>query len=178
MRLLAVGFLAVSGFAQAPGNRLTMETRAWVTAKIYAGVHSYFAHLEGAPQFDLDREYQEYLKAAFAENDRYKFDLATMAFFGKLRNGHSGFYDSWLNKNYGQPLGFEIWPRAEGWVVVFSRRAGLEPGDIVASVDGKPFEEFLCRARRDGGRVFGRYPAADVFVAGGVVAAAVRTGVE
>jgi carboxyl-terminal processing protease len=148
MRLLAVLFLAVSGFAQAPGNRLTMETRAWVAAKIYSGVHSYFAHLEGAPQFDLDREYQEYLKAAFAENDRYKFDLATMAFFGKLRNGHSGFYDSWLNKNYGQPLEFEIWPLAEGWVVVFSRRAGLEPGDIVASVDGKPFEEFY--AAREG----------------------------
>jgi carboxyl-terminal processing protease len=149
MRLLAALCLAaVSACAQQPGSRLTMETRVWVAAKIYSAVHSYFAHSEGAPQFDLDRDYQEYLKTAFAENDRYKFDLATMSFFGKLRNGHSGFYDSWLNKNYGQALGFEVWPMAEGWVVVFSRRPGLEPGDIVGSVDGKPFEEFY--AAREG----------------------------
>jgi len=149
MRVLALLlFAACAGFAQAPGNRLTIETRVWVAAKIYSSIHSNFAHFEGAPQFDLDREYQEYLKAAFTENDRYKFDLATMALFGKLRNGHSGFYDSWLTKNYGQPLAFEILPMPEGWVVVFSGRAGLEPGDIVTSVDGTPFEEFY--AAREG----------------------------
>jgi carboxyl-terminal processing protease len=145
LRALVLFVLPVTaGLAQAPGNRLSMETRAWVAAKIYSGVHSYFAHFEGTRQFDLDREYQEYLKEAFAENDRYKFDLATMAFFGKLHNGHSGFYDSWLNKNYGQPLGFEVWPLAEGWVVVFSRRPGLDPGNIVVSVDGQPFDEFYA----------------------------------
>lgn len=149
MRLIPIFFLAaVSALAQQPGSRLTTETRVWVAAKIYAGVQGYFAHGEGAPQFDLDRDYQEFLKDAFAENDRYKFDMAAMAFFGKLRNGHSGFYDSWLNKNYGQPLGFEVWPLAEGWVVVFSRRPGLEPGDVVASVDGRPFDEFY--AAREG----------------------------
>jgi carboxyl-terminal processing protease len=108
----------------------------------------YFAHAEGAPLFDLDRDYQEYLKAAFAAEDRRAFDLASMAFTGKLRNGHSGFYDEWLQKNHGQPLGFTLQPMAEGWVVILSQLGDVNPGDLVVSVGEKPIEQFY--AENDG----------------------------
>lgn len=128
--------------AQQPDSALPAETRAWVTAKIYASIQMYFAHTEGAPGFDLDRDFRAYTKAAFATSDRYQFDLATIAFMGKLRNGHSTFSDSWLDENYGQDLGFSLQPMAEGWVVNVSELAELNPGDIVVSVNRKPIEQF------------------------------------
>jgi carboxyl-terminal processing protease len=140
--LLAV--FAALAQAQVSDAPLTTETKVWVATKLYASIQEYFAHAEGAPGFDLDRDYHEYLKAAFAAGDRRAFDLASMAFLGKLRNGHSGFYDAWLNKNYGQPLGFLLQPMAEGWVVTISQVADLNPGDVVASVDGKPIDRFFA----------------------------------
>ncbi len=131
----------MSALAQTADSRLAPETRAWVQAKLYASIQLYFAHAEGAPEFDLDRDFQTYLKAA-STDDRRQFDLATMAFMGKLRNGHSGFYDTWLFQHHGQDIGFWALPMAEGWVVVQSRLAGVEPGDVAVSVDGKPFEQF------------------------------------
>ena len=121
---------------------MPLDTRVWVAAKLYSAIQMYFAHAEGAPEFDLDRDYRDYLKAAFAADDRRQFDLATIAFMGKLRNGHSMFYDTWLNEHFGQELGFAILPMPEGWVVMYSRVPNLNPGDVVSSVDGKPMEQF------------------------------------
>jgi carboxyl-terminal processing protease len=141
--LLGIAFAGLC-LAQVPGSGLAIETKVWVATKLYATIQTVFAHAEGAPDFDLDRDYQQYLKAAFGARDRREFDLASMAFIGKLRNGHSGFYDSWLSKNYGQPLGFLLQPMAEGWVVTVSQLADLNAGDIVMSVDGKPIERFFA----------------------------------
>jgi carboxyl-terminal processing protease len=143
--LLAPAAMAV---AQVPGAGVAVETRAWVATRIYAAIQTYNAHAEGAPDFQLDRDYQAYLKTALDAYDRRAFDLATMAFVGRLRNGHSGFYDSWLNRNYGQPLGFTLLPMREGWVVDSSRLPGLDPGDVVVSVSGKPIDQFY--AENDG----------------------------
>jgi carboxyl-terminal processing protease len=143
-------FLGLSALASAQSgdSRLEVETKVWVATKLYSSIQMYFAHAEGAPGFDLDRDYQEYLKAAFAAADRRAFDLASIAFTSKLRNGHSGFYDEWLQKNYGQPLGFTLQPMAAGWVVILSQLAEVNPGDLVVSVGGKPIEEFY--AENDG----------------------------
>ncbi|MFN0104977.1 MAG: S41 family peptidase [Bryobacteraceae bacterium] len=130
--------------AQVPGSGLPVEQRAWVASKLYASIQMFNAHSEGAPGFDLDREYRAYLKVAMEAADRRAFDLATIAFAGKLRNGHSGFYDSWLLQNHGQPLGFSLLPMTEGWVVTTSQLPGLSPGDIVVSVGGKPIENFYA----------------------------------
>jgi len=128
--------------AQQPDGTVSVETRAWVGAKIYASIQMYFAHAEGAPGFDLDRDFSAYTQAAFAASDRYQFDLATISFMGKLRNGHSSFSDSWLDENYGQDLGFTIQPMTEGWVVTESQLADLNPGDVVLSINGKLIEQF------------------------------------
>src|SRR5215831_14604603 len=104
--------LAIAGciLSQPADSHVPVETRVWVATRIYSAIQIYFAHAEGAPQFDLGHDYQEYLKAAFRADDRRAFDLATLAFVGKLRNGHSGFYDDWLMQHYGQDLGFELQP--------------------------------------------------------------------
>ena len=136
--LAAAGCLS----AQPAGSQVPVETRVWVATRIYSAIQIYFAHAEGAPQFDLDRDYQEYLKSAFQTDDRRAFDVATMAFVGKLRNGHSGFYDGWLMEHYGQDLGFALQPMREGWVVVSSRIPEVNPGDIATGVDGKPIDQF------------------------------------
>jgi len=128
--------------AQVADSGLSAERRAWVASKLYASIQMFNAHREGSPAFNLDREYKEYLKIAMAAADRREFDLATMKFVGKLRNGHSGFYDSWLFQRHGQPLGFTLLPMAEGWVVTMSQLPGLSPGDVVVSVSGKPIEQF------------------------------------
>src|SRR5262245_37336500 len=141
--IASMAFAAVST-AQVPDSGLPIEQRAWVATKIYSSIQMFNAHAEGAPGFELDREYQDYLKTAMTSGDRRAFDLATIKFVGKLRNGHSGFYDSWLFDRYGQPLGFTLLPIAEGWVVMVSRVAAIKPGDIVVSVGGKPIEQFYA----------------------------------
>lgn len=143
---LALITCAVFVRAQVPGSSLTLEQRAWVAAKLYASIQLFNAHGEGSPGFDLDREYRAYLSVAMTAADRRAFDLATIAFVGKLRNGHSGFSDSWLLQNHGQPLGFLLLPMAEGWVVTTSQLSALSPGDIVVSVDGKPIHAFYAEA--------------------------------
>ena len=146
MKLTPFGLIvfACSAAAQIPGSHLPIEQRAWIATKIYSSIQMFNAHAEGAPGFDLDRDFQAYLKTAMASDDRYAFDLAGIALLGKLRNGHSGFYDSWLVDHYGQPLGFVLQPMAEGWVVTVSRLSALEPGDIVVSVGDKPIEQFYA----------------------------------
>src|SRR5262249_5948647 len=139
--LIASMAFAAAVTAQVPDSRLPVEQRAWVATKVYSSIQMFNAHAEGAPGFDLDREYQDYLKTAMTSDDRRTFDLATIQFVGKLRNGHSGFYDSWLFDQYGQPLGFTLLPIAKGWVVTVSRLAAIDPGDIVVSVGGKPIEQ-------------------------------------
>jgi carboxyl-terminal processing protease len=136
--------LVVGALAQTPDSALPAETRAWVTAKLYASIQAYFAHTEGAPAFQLDRDFRVYLKAAMEAPDRYAFDMATVAFVSKLRNGHTGFSDAWLYRNYGQSLGFTLLPMAEGWVVTSSRLPAIDPGDVVVSVSGKPIEQFYA----------------------------------
>lgn len=143
MQRFLLGFIAFGLLrAQVPDAALSAEQRAWVASKLYASIQMFNAHGEGAPKFDLEREYKAYLAAAMAADDRRAFDLATMAFMGKLRNGHSGFYDLWLSEHFGQRLGFTLQSITEGWVVTTSQVADLNPGDVAVSIDGKPMESF------------------------------------
>ena len=83
-----------------------MNDRAFIASKMYAAIGMYFAHLQSVPHFDLDAAYKTYLEEALNAPGRYEFDMASMAFLAQLRNGHSGFNDSWLWQNYGKPFGF------------------------------------------------------------------------
>jgi len=121
---------------------LSVSQRAWIASRIYAAVQTYFGHWQGAPGLDFDEAYRAYLDQILASSDRRAFDLASMALIARLGNGHSGFGDRWLRETFGQPLGFAARPIEGKWMVTASEVGGLKPGDVLAKIDGKPFEEF------------------------------------
>lgn len=130
------------GWAQTPSSQVTVSERAWIAAKLYSSVQLCFSHWEGVPQFDLDGAFRNYLSRAVAAPDRRAFDLASMEFMAELHNGHSGFWDDWLNNEYGQPLGFSLESLPEGWVIIATGLNELQPGDVMSQIDGQPFETF------------------------------------
>lgn len=146
MRIPAIwlfcALLPSAGLAQ-QADTLPLARRAWIAAKVYESVQLYFGHWQGVPTLNLDSAYRAYLDEALATADRRAFDLASLAFFAKLQNGHTDFSDSWLWQHYGQPLGFDVSRLGEEWVVRDSRTDGLRPGDVIRAVDGTPIDEFL-----------------------------------
>jgi carboxyl-terminal processing protease len=129
--------------AAAEPDTVSLERRMWIAAKIYGSVQAYFGHWEAVPNLDLDEAFREYQAAAIAAGSRFEFDLATMEFMARLRNGHSGFTDRWLFEVGGGPVGFTA-RRSQGvWVVHTSRLAPLAPGDVIRTIDGRPAERFV-----------------------------------
>lgn len=142
---LACALLPSAALAQ-QADSIPLARRAWIATKVYESVQLYFGHWQGVPTLNLDSAYRAYLDEAVASADRKAFDLATLAFFATLENGHSDFSDSWLWQHHGQALGFEAAPLGEEWVVRESRTDGLRPGDVIRAVDGTPVDDFV-RAR-------------------------------
>lgn len=129
--------------AAAADPGITTRDKLWIASKIYSSIESRFGHWQAIPGFDLDKAYQAYLDEIAATDSRRDFDLATLAFVAQLRNGHSTFSDRWLGATNQLP-GFYL--RLEGgqWVVQRSGRPGIEPGDVVVAIDGKPTGDFVA----------------------------------
>lgn len=146
LELLAV--LAVRSAAQATSpaadasGQPTASERAFVASKIYAQTQIYFAHWQAVPDFDLDSAYKRYLNAAVTAKGRLGFDLATEEFVATLHNGHTGFYDHWLQQNYGARMGFRTRVFGNAWVITQSDRAILKPGQIITAINGTLCEEY------------------------------------
>jgi hypothetical protein len=117
-------------------------------------------------ELDLDKEFQLYLNRVIATDNRHSFDLASLEFLAKLKNGHTGFRDKWLTDHYGQMIGFYAYPIAGSWVVANSTIPDLKVGDVIARIDGQNFEDFFqgrCRYvsasnDRSARRFFFEYP--------------------
>lgn len=129
-------------------DKLPLEQRVWMASKIYSTIQSYFGHWQAIPEFDLDASYQKYLAKILPTDDRKTFDLATMELLAQLKNGHSDFWDQWLDDTYGQPLGFRLTLIDGRQVVVRSRIAGLANGDVVKLLDGKPIEQAMSEIEK------------------------------
>jgi carboxyl-terminal processing protease len=71
-----------------------LAERVFIASKIYAAVHVYFAHWEDVPDLDLDSAYQHYLSQILVSDNQRRFDLATLEFMARLKNGHSWFHGS------------------------------------------------------------------------------------
>ncbi len=126
-----------------PSGTLSLKERVRVASEIYSSVQLYFAHWRAVPDFDLKKAYDAYLDQILATEDRKSFDMASMEFFAMLRNGHTGFSDKWLQDTEGQQLGFYATTVEGKWVVLRSNLPELKPGDVIAEIDGQPFEEFF-----------------------------------
>jgi carboxyl-terminal processing protease len=82
-----------------------------------------------------------------ASDDRRQLDLATIEFVAQLHNGHTFFWDTWLDKS-NQPLGFYAAPLDGYWVVESSFLPSLKPGDIIASINNTTTEAFFQQQQR------------------------------
>ena len=140
-------FCAASAFAQPAKVDVPLADRAWVATRIYSLVRTNFGHWRALAGFDFDEAYREYLNQALATSDRREFDLLTMAFIARLKNGHSGFGDKWLRDHFGQRIGFFAIPIDGKWVVTRSEVPELKAGDVLLRLDGEPMDAFYARLR-------------------------------
>lgn len=147
-------FLAASAaYPQTPTpaaatDKLSIDQRVWMASKIYATIQTYFGHWQAVPEFDLDSSYQKYLAQILSTDDRRNFDLANLELFAQLKNGHSDFWDRWLDETYNQPLGFRLATLDGRQVVVRSRISGLGNGEVVTLLDGRPIDQVLSELEK------------------------------
>ena len=138
---LPVARLNVS--AQQDAGNLSTNEKAYVASKIYSSLQLYFAHWRGIPGFDLDAEYKAYLNSALNTKGRLDFDLVTLEFIARLRNGHTHFFDQWLDEHDGRLLGFRLSEIQGKWAVTWARDDRLKVGDIATAIDGVDINRFM-----------------------------------
>jgi carboxyl-terminal processing protease len=149
-------FITIIGFglalsragAQTPGRdaaTIALADRLVVASRVYAVTISHFALWDRVPQLDPDSCYRQYVEQAIASDRREDFDRAT--FVARLHSGHTWFDDGWLELRDGQPIGFDARLLDGRWVIVHSQVSGLEPGDVVITIDGQPMSRFFEASR-------------------------------
>ncbi len=136
--------LSLPGFAQAP--RLPQTDRAYIASRIYASLAN-FAHGHDLPRADIEAAYKTYLEKALAAGDRLAFSRASMEFLATLHNGHTVFLDMALVQQGGS-VPFDVAFTGGKWMVTASRIAALDPGNVIETIDGQPFEQFFQDRRR------------------------------
>ena len=142
--LVAVG-IAKEAQVEAQTRKLSLQERVLLASKIYRIISSVFPHLS---QEKFDQQYREYVSHFLQSDDRREFDLTSMQFVATLHDGHSWFYDEWLEQNYGQPVGFLAYPIDGKWVVVRSQIESVKPGDVITHIDATTIEEFFSGNRK------------------------------
>jgi carboxyl-terminal processing protease len=130
--------------AQSSAN-ISLEERVMMASRIYHVVSTFFP---GLSQDKFDVAYEKYLATILRAEDRRTFDLASMELVADLHDGHSWFYDKWLDQTYGAPIGILAYPVAGKWTVVRSQLAAIQVGDVIASIDDTSADEFFVRNRR------------------------------
>jgi len=155
LAVVALVIVAVTLRAQSPGT-ISLQERVTMASQVYHIVSSFFPNLS---QKDFDAAYQQYLTKVLRTEDRREFDLASMEIIATLRDGHTWFTDRWLERTYGQAIGFLAYPLSGKWTVVQSRLEQIHLGDVIVAIDNVPTDEFFNRnlryisasSSRDGG---------------------------
>jgi carboxyl-terminal processing protease len=143
--LLSAGLASGPGtHAQSPST-ISLEDRVRMATQVYHIIRTFFPGLS-AEKFDSD--YTKYLRVILSSDDRREFDLASMEFVARLHDGHSWFYDNWLDQTTAQPNGFIAYPLAGKWTIVRSSLDSVKVGDVVAAIDATSIEDFFARNRK------------------------------
>jgi len=125
---------------------ISLRDRALTATRIYHQISTFFPDLS---QKQFDQDYAEYLAQILGpSDDRREFDLASMALVATLHDGHTWFYDNWMDQNYGQPVGFAVYPWDGQWVVVRSGHAAIKVGDVIEAIDGAPTQQYYEKSRK------------------------------
>jgi carboxyl-terminal processing protease len=134
---------------QTPADtKLVIEERVSTASKVYSLLQVYFSSVKAASDPSLDVSYKSYLRTVLGTDDRRQLDLATMEFVAQLHNGHTFFWDAWLDKDNQQLLGFVAVPLDGYWVIQTSFLAVLKPGDVIVRIDNTPTETFFQQQQR------------------------------
>jgi carboxyl-terminal processing protease len=123
--------------------KLSIDEHVFTASKVYSLLQLYSSSARGAAGPSLAVSYKSYLRNVVSTDDRRQFDLTTMEFVAQLHNGHSFFWDTWLDKDNQQPLGFYAAPLNGYWVVQRSFLAGMKPGDVIVRIDNTSTEAFF-----------------------------------
>jgi carboxyl-terminal processing protease len=126
-----------------PKPALSLEERLSIATEVNALVQMHFVDPKQASSLGVSDSYQRYLQQVLTSDDRRQFDLATMEFVAQFQNGHTLFWDSWLNECCGAPLGFYAAPLDGKWVVRIGSVPGLSAGDVITAIDSQPIETFF-----------------------------------
>jgi carboxyl-terminal processing protease len=144
--LLSCVYQLTAGHATSEVN-LPVDERVFTGSKVYSLLQQHF--LPGkAGDPPNDGSYIDYLRKILPTNDRLQFDLATIEFVAQAHNGHTFFWDSWLDESNGQPLGFYGMPLDGKWVIRTSFLNNLKPGDVISEIDNTTVEAFFLQQRR------------------------------
>jgi carboxyl-terminal processing protease len=143
--VVSVLWVCCCGLYAQSTTSISLEERVMMASRIYHVVSTFFP---GLSQDKFDAAYQKYLSTSLRTEDRRAFDLASMEFVADLHDGHSWFYDKWLDENYGASIGILAYPLAGRWTVVRSQVESIHVGDVIASVDDTGAEEWFARNRR------------------------------
>jgi carboxyl-terminal processing protease len=127
-------------------DSLSIARRSYIAARLYSAIEKYFAHWDDVPDVNLDETFNAYLDEGMYAADRVEFALASMAFLARFNNQHTWYFD-WAVVN-GSNHDYRARFLGGAWVVVWSTRDDLQPGDVIASIDGRPFEEFYREQSR------------------------------
>jgi carboxyl-terminal processing protease len=128
-----------------PSATISLQERVMKASQIYHIISTFFP---GLSQEKFDADYEQYLATVLGAESRREFDLASMAFVADLHDGHSWFYDHWLEQTYGQPIGLVAYPLNGKWTVVRSQVAAMHPGDVISAIDSTSIDDFYARNRR------------------------------
>ena len=124
-------------------NDLSPARRAEVAARVLSTVERYFVHWDDLPAgFDLHDAFRAYTERLMAAPDRRAAAFVTMRFVASLGNSHTGFFDNVVYEDAGVGHHFTADWIDGRWMVTGSERDDLRPGDVIAEIDGRPFEEF------------------------------------
>jgi carboxyl-terminal processing protease len=129
----------------AHATTLSIENRAFMASQIYHVITTFFP---GLSQDKFDSAYKQYLSTVLASDDRRTFDLASMELVADLHDGHSWFYDTWLDQTSAQPIGILAYPLSGRWTVIRSQVDSIHIGDVITSIDATPIDNFFATNRR------------------------------
>jgi carboxyl-terminal processing protease len=142
---LVLGRSAAMLAAQSP-DTISRRDQVVTASRIYQQVTAFFPDLS---EKTFDQDYGNYVAQLLsASNDRRTFDLASMALVATLHDSHTWFYDSWLDRNYGQAVGVTVYRWGTQWVVVRSRLASVKVGDVITAIDDTPTEAYFQQRRK------------------------------
>src|SRR5215472_9397969 len=124
---------------------ISLQERVVMASQIYHLISTFFP---GLSQERFDADYKRYVATILTSDNRRDFDLASMELVADLHDGHSWFYDTWLDHDYGQLIGLLAYPLNGKWTVVRSQLESIQVGDVLASIDDVSIDDFYTRNRR------------------------------